>query len=71
LHEELWKLLLAAVAILFAVLVIGLAGLFYKQKEITQWAITEANKNFEGHLQVADSQVSVFHDFPYLDCRLL
>lgn len=68
--KKLWKFLIAAVAILFAVLAIGLVGLFYKQKEITQWAITEANKNFEGHLQVADSQVSIFHDFPYLDLDL-
>lgn len=64
------KFVLAAAILVVALLAISAATVYYKQKEITQWAIEEVNKNFEGRLQIADSQLSLFHDFPYLDVDL-
>ncbi|MFM8912326.1 MAG: membrane biogenesis protein, partial [Flammeovirgaceae bacterium] len=64
------KIVLFVVIAVVALLATALITFSYKQKDITQWAIGEANKNFEGHLEVADSHISFFHDFPYLDLDL-
>lgn len=54
-----------------AVLLIVAASILYtRQREVTQWAISQANANFTGELIIQDSRVSLFHDFPYVDIDL-
>ncbi len=55
-------------SILFVV--VSFSIVYYKQQEITQWAIEQVNEDFNGYLEVKSSQVSLFHDFPYLDLDL-
>jgi hypothetical protein len=61
---------LVLVLLLVTFVVIAFTIICYKQKEITQWAIEQVNKDFNGHLEVKSSQVSLFHDFPYLNLDL-
>ena len=64
------KLALALGVLIIALLTTVLAILYVNQKKITKWAIEEINQDFEGHLEIADSKISLFHDFPFLDVDL-
>lgn len=56
---------------MMAVLLIVATSLLYNsQREVTQWAISQANGNFVGELVIQDSRISLFHDFPYVDIDL-
>jgi len=73
LYMKLRPILIAAATSLgmVAVLVIvATALLYYRQRELTQWAISQANSNFVGELVIQDSRISLFHDFPYVDIDL-
>lgn len=64
------KWALALGILLIALVTTVLVMLYANQKKITQWAIEEINQDFEGHLEIADSKISLFHDFPFLDVDL-
>jgi hypothetical protein len=68
--KRIFRYLLVLVFLLVTLVVISFAIVYYKQKEITQWAVEQVNKDFNGYLEVKLSQVSLFHDFPYLDVDL-
>lgn len=55
---------------LLALLIASFALLYYKQKDVVQWAVDKANGQFTGKLTVTDSRISLFHDFPYVDIDL-
>ncbi len=63
-----YTLVFLLASILFVV--VSFSIVYYKQQEITQWAIEQVNEDFDGYLEVKSSQVSLFHDFPYLDLDL-
>lgn len=63
-------LLLGFAGLLLIVLATGFAIIHSRHQEITQWAITQMNKDFIGELEVKSSRISLFHDFPYVDIDL-
>lgn len=57
------------------VIVIGLFAttvlvLYNKQDAIVQELLTKANADFVGSIQLRDSHISLFHDFPYISIDL-
>jgi hypothetical protein len=54
-------------AILFGLLI---AVIFWKQDSIVQELITTANKDFTGHVEIQDSHISPFANFPYVSIDL-
>lgn len=69
--SKFWKrlfLLLLVLPILLVSLVVGIA--YYKQDEIVQHLLKTVNKDFKGKLEVADSHISLFDNFPYISIDL-
>jgi len=63
--------ILLLVAILPVFLVLTAVGLVYKNQDfIVQQAIEKINKEFEGQLELEDSHVAPFANFPYLSIDL-
>jgi uncharacterized protein involved in outer membrane biogenesis len=63
--------ILLLVAILPVFLVLTVVGLVYKNQDfIVQQAIEKINKEFEGKLELEDSHVAPFANFPYLSIDL-
>lgn len=66
-----WKrlFLLLLTTLLFLVsTAIGIA--YYKQDDIVQHLIKTVNKDFKGRLELADSHISLFDNFPYISIDL-
>ncbi len=66
-----WKRLIF-IAILVPVLLFAVVVslLYWRQDEIVQELITTANKDFQGALEVEDSHISPFTNFPYISIDL-
>jgi hypothetical protein len=70
-RKKIWKRILLAVVlipvILFGVL---MAVLYWKQDTIVQQLIDTANRDFAGELEIQDSHISPFANFPYVSIDL-
>lgn len=54
--------------LLFITLVIGIV--YFKQDAIVQHLLTSVNSNFNGSIEVQDSHISLFQNFPYISVDL-
>lgn len=64
------KILLILPVLAITLIVIGVALVYTKQDLLVQKAIAELNEQFNGTLELKDSHVSVFTNFPYISIDL-
>lgn len=66
-----WKRLILLLVVIPIVLFVSAIGIFhFKQGEIVQELIGTLNKDFRGELEVRDSHIDPFADFPYISIDL-
>jgi len=69
--KKIWKrLLLSVILIPFILITTLILVLFWKQDYIVQELITTVNKDFRGTLEIDDSHISPFANFPYISIDL-
>jgi len=68
--KNIFRYLTVFFVLVITFVVVSFFSIYFRQQEITQWAIEKVNKNFDGHIKVTESRVSLFHDFPYVDLDL-
>lgn len=64
------RLLFSLVLVPVLLFVVMIALIFWKQDVLVQELITTANKDFRGELEVKDSHISPFANFPYVSIDL-
>lgn len=69
--KRFWKRFIIAGIALPTLLFLTLVLIVYnKQDEIVQDLLTDLNKDFTGHIQIKDSHISLFENFPYISIDL-
>lgn len=70
-RKKFWKRLIFSLLVIPLLLLASVVGIaYYKQDEIVQHLIKTVNKDFKGKLELTDSHISLFDNFPYISIDL-
>lgn len=69
--KKFWKRCIKTIILTpITLLIIALSIFYFKQDEIVQHLLKTVNKNFKGKLEIKDSHISLFDNFPYISIDL-
>ena len=70
-RKKFWKrLIILALTLPILLASIGIGLVYYKQDDIVQGLLETVNKDFNGKLEIKDSHISPFTNFPYISIDL-